>query len=91
MSEHAVTGLEKMRKAIYDLDTALWRARVEAERASIYHTQLGHAIDALERLKTAFAIATPQPDTNGTKSWFTMDELNAWANKYEAKLKEKNT
>lgn len=90
MIEWDKTRLEGMRRAIYDLDTALWRARAEAERASNYHTQLGHAIDALGRLQTAFGIATPQPDTSGTRSWYTVDELNAWADKYEAKLKEKN-
>ena len=74
--------LDGMRKAIYDLDCALWRARVAAERNGEQHTQLGHSIDALKRLKTAFGIATPQPDTNGTRSWFTVDELNAWADKY---------
>lgn len=72
-------SIEKMRKAIYDLDCSLWRARVEARRESLYHTQLGHAIDALERLKIEFSIETPQPDTSGTRSWFTVDELNAWA------------
>lgn len=82
MTEQNTTRLDGMRKAIYDLDIALWRARAEAERAGNYHTQLGHAIDALGRLQTAFGIATPQPDTSGTRSWFTVDELNAWADKY---------
>ena len=85
------TKLDGMRIAIYELDQTLWRARVEARREGNYHTQLGHAIDALERLKVAFGIAIPQPDTSGTRPWFTVDELNAWADKYEAKLKEKNT
>lgn len=76
------TRLDGMRKAIYDLDCSLWRARVAAERNGEQHTQLGHAIDALGRLQTAFGIATPQPDTSGTRSWFTVDELNAWADKY---------
>lgn len=80
--EPAPTRLDGMRKAIYDLDCSLWRARAAAERNGEQHTQLGHAIDALGRLQTAFGIATPQPDTNGTRSWFTVDELNAWANKY---------
>ena len=76
------------RKAIYDLDRCLWRARAEAERDSNYHTQLGHAIGALESLKVTFNIPTPSPNTFGTRSWFTVDELNEWA---EAKLKEKNS
>lgn len=79
------TRLDGMRKAIYDLDCALWRARAAAERNGEQHTQLGHAIDALGRLQIAFGIATPQPDTSGTRSWFTVDELNAWADKYNKK------
>ena len=82
MTKEYITRLDGMRKAIYDLDCSLWRARAEAEREGNYHTQLGHAIDALGRLQTAFGIATPQPDTSGTRSWFTVDELNAWADKY---------
>ena len=76
------TLLNGMRKAIYDLDCSLWRARAAAERNGEQHTQLGHAIDALTRLQGMFQIATPQPDTAGTRSWFTVDELNAWADKY---------
>lgn len=91
MTEDETTCLDGMRKAIYDLDCALWRARAEARREGNYHTQLGHAIDALSRLQIAFGIATPQPDTSGTRSWFTVDELNKWAEEYEAKHKEKNT
>lgn len=82
MTEQETTRLDGMRKAIYDLDVSLWKARAEAVREGNYHTQLGHAIDALERLKFAFSIATPQTDTNGARSWFTVDELNAWADKY---------
>jgi len=33
---------------------------------------------------------TQQPDTSGTRPWFTVDELNAWADKYEAKQQEKS-
>jgi hypothetical protein len=89
-SEKTSDKKQSMRRAIYELDQSLWRARTEAIRESNYHTQLGHAIDAVERLKVAFGIAIPQPDTGGTRSWFTVDELNAWADEYEDKQKEKN-
>ncbi len=77
----------EMRKAIYDLDFCLWRARAEAQHGSSYHTQLGFAIDALSRLQKVFGLATPSPDTSGTRSWFTVDELNAWAKEREERMK----
>ncbi len=76
-----------MRKAIYDLDFCLWRARAEAQHGSSYHTQLGFAIDALSHLQKVFGLATPSPDTSGTRSWFTVDELNAWAKEREERMK----
>jgi hypothetical protein len=47
MTKEYIQHIRDQRKAIYELDCALWRARTEAERESNYHTQLGHAIDAL--------------------------------------------
>ena len=89
MSKEYIQLIRDQRKAIYDLDCALWRARAEAERDSNYHTQLGHAIDALSRLQKVFGLATPPPDTQGVRAWYTIDELNEWADKYEAKQQEK--
>lgn len=45
----------KQEAAIARLDATLYRARAEARRESIYHTQLGHAIDAFSALREALA------------------------------------
>jgi hypothetical protein len=87
MTKEYIQHIRDQRKAIYELDCALWRARAEAERESNYHTQLGHAIDALSRLQKVFGLATPSPDTNGTRAWYTIDELNEWAEKQIEKEK----
>ncbi len=90
MTEEYEQPIREQRTAIYDLDCCLYRARAEAERGSNYHTQLGHAIDALSRLQKVFGLATPSFNTNGTKGWYTTDELNEWAKKHAAKLGGKN-
>ena len=43
--------MNEIDKELEDAEGSLWRARTEAVRESNYHTQLGHAIDALSRLR----------------------------------------
>lgn len=44
-------NIEEMKQEINNINAALWRSRTEAIRTSASHTQIGHAIDALGRLK----------------------------------------
>jgi hypothetical protein len=74
-------NIEAMKQEINNINAALWRSRTEAIRTSASHTQIGHAIDALGRLKVIVAEADEKlrkekqaPEKQEPVSWRKFNE-----------------